>query len=118
MELNDYLNNCQIDDVLCFENDKLFKMLKIQEACQSVIIDILSHDLQQGLSSQPHNIQIEQVSWFKNGVDCKILRAGSNGWEKGKLKLKVTLEFCPDEPEVNEPESPLDDIRQEINKDS
>ncbi|WP_369294386.1 KGK domain-containing protein, partial [Escherichia coli] len=40
--------------------------------------------------------------------------------EKGKIKLKVTLEFCPDEPEIeevtqsndaenNQASSPLDD---------
>ncbi len=28
----------------------------------------------------------------------------------------MTLEFIPDEPELNEPESPLDEIRQRINE--
>jgi len=48
---------------------------------------------------------------------------------KGKLRIIVSLEFCPDEPEVaetparNKPEiasseSPLDDIRQMMNENS
>ncbi|MGL5806097.1 MAG: KGK domain-containing protein [Xenococcaceae cyanobacterium] len=115
MECNDYLNSCQIDDVLCLKNDKLFKIVKFQEACRAVIDGNLPKYLEEGL--RPHGIEIigkYPDSWFTNGVCCKILRAGSNGWQEGKLRLKVTLEFCPDEPEVNQPESPLDDIRQSI----
>ncbi|TAG01984.1 MAG: hypothetical protein EAZ39_25165 [Oscillatoriales cyanobacterium] len=60
-------------------------------------------------------------------MDCEILRVGAQGWKKGKMKLKlnVTIEFCPDEPEVEEtpennesetsqPESPLDDLRRQF----
>jgi hypothetical protein len=43
--------------------------------------------------------------WINNGVDCQILKPSKN-WQKGKLRMKVSLEFCPDEPE-----SPLDDLR-------
>ncbi|TAG95801.1 MAG: hypothetical protein EAZ09_07435 [Oscillatoriales cyanobacterium] len=60
-------------------------------------------------------------------MDCEILGVGAQGWKKGKIKLKlnVTIEFCPDEPEVEEtpennqleisaPESPLDDLRRQL----
>ncbi len=40
------------------------------------------------------------------GLECEVLRPGSN-WQKGKVRL--SLEFCP-----NEPESPLDDLRQNL----
>ena len=50
---------------------------------------------------------------FEEGQECEILKAGSSGWQKGKLKINVTLEFIPDEPELEK--SPLDDVRQEIN---
>jgi hypothetical protein len=52
---------------------------------------------------------------------------GAQGWKKGKMRIKlnVTIEFCPDEPEVKEipennesetsqPESPLDDLRRQL----
>jgi len=40
------------------------------------------------------------------GLPCEVLKPCSN-WQKGKVKLR--LEFCPDEPI-----SPLDDIRQSL----
>lgn len=60
----------------------------------------------------------EKVKWFANGINAQVLRYGANGWQKGKVR--ITVEFCPDEPEVqktsnqpknSEPESPLDEIR-------
>lgn len=40
-----------------------------------------------------------------DAIDCEVLRLGAKGWQKGKVR--ITLQFCPDQPE-----SPLDDIRQ------
>lgn len=59
--------------------------------------------------------------WFNQGVDCEILRPDAKGWRKGKIRIRIAVEFCPDELEevaegvdlLNEQsESPLDDIRQ------
>ena len=61
------------------------------------------------------------------GVDCETLKFRANGWQKGKVRIRVSLEFCPDEPEVEEtsasneiaqPESSLDDLRQMINQET
>lgn len=54
----------------------------------------------------------DNTLWFKEGINAEILRVNSKGWQKGKIKIKVTVEFEPDEPE--QPESPLDDIRQAV----
>ena len=35
--------------------------------------------------------------WTKTGVRCNLLKVGSNGWVKGKVRIKITLEFAPDE---------------------
>lgn len=65
--------------------------------------------------------------WLGEGADCETLKFGSQGWQKGKVRIKVSVEFCPDEPEIEEtptteeipqPESPLDDLRQMINKET
>jgi KGK domain len=38
----------------------------------------------------------EKNAWFSDqGIDCEALRFGSNGWQKGRIRL--CLEFCPDE---------------------
>ncbi|MGB5961918.1 MAG: KGK domain-containing protein [Coleofasciculaceae cyanobacterium] len=44
------------------------------------------------------------------GLPCEVLKPSSN-WQKGKVKIR--LEFCPDEPI-----SPLDDIRQSLQAES
>jgi hypothetical protein len=56
------------------------------------------------------------------GLDCKVLETNSPGWQKGKLRIKITVEFSPDEPpqplEEDNPETPeseLEKIRQALN---
>lgn len=63
---------------------------------------------------------------FTEGADCQVMKFGAKGWKQGKIKVKMTVEFCPDEPE--EPETPeksqaeksdpdsLDDLRKELNQ--
>jgi hypothetical protein len=65
--------------------------------------------------------------WLSEGVDAKVLQFGAKSWQKGKVRLKISLEFCPDNPQPEEvaasnetdatqSESPLDDLRQQINQ--
>ena len=64
-----------------------------------------------------------EINWNfpKEGIDCQVIKIGSKGWQKGKVKIEVNedlqlgktqvcIKFCPDEP--SEQKSPLDDIRQ------
>jgi hypothetical protein len=59
----------------------------------------------------------EVLLLLTNSIDSEILKIASNGWKKGKLKINVSLEFIPDEPEIQEKsesteyKSPLDEIR-------
>lgn len=67
--------------------------------------------------------------WYRKGVDCELLKPGTEGWRKGKIRIKISFELCLDEPEIseipssnkaetNQPESPLDDMRRMINQNS
>ncbi|MBD1995878.1 KGK domain-containing protein [Leptolyngbya sp. FACHB-541] len=64
----------------------------------------------------------EHKEWLGEGMDCEVLSL-NQGWQKGKVRW--SLEFCPDEPDLtnpsgendetsSQPESPLDDIRRTI----
>lgn len=63
------------------------------------------------------------------GVKAAALKFGAKGWQKGKIRIRMNVEFCPDEtevietptnnqPENNESELPLDDLRRMINQES
>lgn len=74
----------------------------------------------------PDNYWINLMS--DEGLDCEILKLGARDWQKGKVRIEIHLEFCPDEPEIEETppivpaepkesESPLDDLRRQLNLD-
>lgn len=111
------------EDVLLFGKDTFtvgrFKELIKQdyESKNKNFILTQSNNIPVGTAS----FQLLDTKWNSINKDCQILRIGSKGWQKGKIRFQVTyiysrhitevyLEFCPDEP--IEPESPLDDLRQ------
>lgn len=129
-------HNCGNEDALSFGNAML-KVEKLKETVNEVLPENgLGQTLNSSLSKQKLDINVGLTTdltryfyekWFGEGIDCEILRVGAQGWKKGKIKLKlnVTIEFCPDEPEVEElpennesetsqPESPLDDLRRQL----
>lgn len=111
MEDNFKIEQCSENDALEFQSGayRVGKIVdKIKQSFINDLVQQLGSSLQnKGISLQPFNADL-----YKNGIDCEILKVGAKGWQKGKVRLKVTLEFCPDEPEENIAESPLDDIRQ------
>lgn len=74
------------------------------------------------------NMSGASTSLFENGgLELEVLRLDAKGWRKGKVRF--SLEFCPDEPDIEETlensqsvtnysESPLDEIRRMMNEDS
>ena len=128
-KFNNYLEKCQSDDVLCHQAD-LFTVGKFKNAIINIFKTAIPNVLQEQLARQELHIQPKKIVnegrrkrivnltnnvWFEEGVDFQILRAGSPGWQKGKIKINVTLKFIPDEPEET---SPLDDVRKEIDRDN
>ena len=128
MEENFYLQNCDTLDALSFK-DKVFKISQIKHAIKEGFRKAVADKLHESLKAKGVEIDPggdprtpDTWKWFDKGLDCEILKVGAKGWQKGKFRIKVTLEFIPDEPEIeqtpeiNQPESPLDDIRRKINE--
>ena len=46
-------------------------------------------------------------NWLGDGLTCELLKPGKE-WQKGKLRLR--LEFVPDEPSEDRPNDSLDSI--------
>lgn len=139
MEDNSFLPDCGDDDVLQFRSEML-KVDKVRKAVQKAFDGKVAQTLSDSLKSQGVNIAPESQiindeihsfhsRWFGEGIDCELLKIAAKGWQKGKVRIRLTLEFCPDEPEVAgtvasndpeiaQPESPLDVIRRMINENS
>ncbi len=109
------------DTVVSFLPSSMFKVSEIMlaaiQAFQNYGLDALRNQLK-----SRGGIPGDYTIWFSNGVGCEILSPGNKGWIKVKVRIKVTLEFCPDEPNIeetlesnqsvsNQSKSPLDDIR-------
>jgi hypothetical protein len=116
-EENYYLPDYSDDDVLAF-NGNLVKVGKFRDLVKFAFNDPnqISDKIFELLRG--NGVYINPKDAFGNGLNGEVLKIGAKGWQKGKLRIKVSLEFYPDEPEISQPESPLDDLRQMINQEN
>ena len=114
ININEYLSQCDPQDVLSFNNQKWVGIAKLKEIINRALRNSgVSSMVSYMANHSEFNNTESTATWFSRGEECEILRAGSKGWQKGKIKINVTLEFIPDEPEENV--LPLNNVRQEIN---
>jgi hypothetical protein len=127
IDLKDFNEN----DIVCFK-EQLFKVCQLREAVKEAFnyrdvgyclcYTLKDHqEVPINVSNFGSNYQDECGEWwFSDGGDCEILRPGNQGWQKGKIRIKVRvdLEFCPNEAETQLIESPLDDIRQAMTEEN
>ncbi|MEH1933110.1 MAG: KGK domain-containing protein [Nostoc sp.] len=114
---------CNYGDVLDL-GDNIYKVAKLKQAMDtssnSHLVNILNEELRR------KEVEIKNsLNLFQDGIDCEILTLGSQSWKKGKVKLKISVEFFVEEEDIQitnsnnsaitEPESPLDDLRRMIN---
>lgn len=53
--------------------------------------------LAQLISEQEEVWSEEQEGWFTSrGAQCEVLRFGNQGWQRGRVRIR--LEFCPEQP--------------------
>lgn len=65
---------------------------------------------------------LNKNNFLKEGIDIELLRIVGKGWQKGQVRISLSLDVYLDEPEITEAatksmsESPLDDIRRTMNR--
>jgi hypothetical protein len=118
MKENFQLQQISNDDVVGCDNGthKIARLIQ-------VIKEIFTHKINAEMYSTltPYDIKIlsssnndKGRSWFDRGVSCEVLKVGAQSWQKGKIRLNISLEFIPDETIDNSSKSELDDLRQAI----
>jgi len=115
MEYNHFLKNCRDDDVISL-SEKLYKLEEVKQCLSDFFETRNSYCASNSLRDKTKNVGIDidsnQIfSLLTEGIDSEILKIASSGWQKGKLKINVSVEFIPDQPEIPEYQSPLDEIR-------
>ena len=68
------------------------------------------------------NLSAEQRELLEVGIPCRVMTTRQKGWQLGKIRLKLELQFVPDNLENLQSEqessidfvSPLDEIRNSI----
>jgi hypothetical protein len=127
------------DDVLSFSNpEQTFKLGNFRERVSNQFKNKLNeYSRNEGfgfISIEQRAFHSSNIKWESMPINCEVLKMGANSWQKGKLRIQVTLErgsvnsnvgiqdvcleFCPDEPQITQSESPLDDLRQMINQEN
>lgn len=92
---------------------------------------VMSHSFEANYPPMSREIKlelgIELSTWISSGLKCEIIKVGDNkGWKKGKMKLKIVMEYYPDDPDeedlltndtqkVNQSEPSFDDFRLSLN---
>jgi hypothetical protein len=80
-----------------------YPMFKLSDVMQQVSCKLLS------INQTQWNSNVLQKKWLTDGVNCEVMKVGEGKWKKGKVRIKLVVEFCPDEPSASQ--SPLDDLR-------
>lgn len=93
------LPNYDDGDVISFR----YCMHKIGKFKTAVDVTFADNKLAYAVSNALQSkIGVSSLEWFEDGVNCEVLRLGSKSWQKGKLKIIVNVEFCPEQLVVEE----------------
>jgi hypothetical protein len=124
------------DDVLSFEDDT-FKIGRFRRAIHQAFNHGIGSAISNNLSGLGVKIQDRVLiptgkhqdyqRWFTEGINCDLLKLGYPKWKKGKVRIKVSVEFYVEEQDeveadnsdrsqINQLESPLDDLRRVIDR--
>lgn len=67
--------------------------------------------LAQVISEQEPEWTDECEDWFDRGLRCEVLRFGNQGWQRGRVRIR--LEFYPEQPKLLKEQAPSRRARQE-----
>ena len=103
------------DDVVCFtEDDRYGSPVHNIEQRFNIARLFEFGDFVDGIS-RLIGLSTEAMELLTKGIQCRVMTTQQQGWRLGKIRLKIELQFIPDEMLAEEIidcfDSPLDEIR-------
>ena len=104
--------------VVSFDNGTAFRINKLMEHINRVFAKLVLNNLSEQLKQAGLGTPPSYGGNWNKAVEAEILEPQLGEWKKGKIRMRVILEFCPDEPEevknndLHHNINSLDDIRQ------
>ena len=107
MQFNHTLNGLDDQAILAFK-DKTLKVRELQYAVDLAFLGDLADEFVALLKTQGIEIDVRTFdsdgclqalssqAWFREGVKCEAFQPGKDTSQKGKLSLRVSLEFLPE----------------------
>jgi hypothetical protein len=113
--MNNQVENLNPDDVVCLMGDHKFdsplseiknrfqigRIFEFEEFTSSILTLL--------------NLSAEAITELEQGTPCRVMTTRQQGWRWGKIRLKIELQFIPDELIIDDisksHDSPLDEIR-------
>lgn len=126
-----YLEDCDQEDIFSFDGEAAIKANLIKEAIQEAVNQEIPRVIENALKAKNININLPKtqetnvLQWLgqlvenkpelgeillQQGIPCRLLKPQQN-WRSGKLKLKLSLEFVPEQNQSKNWQSSLDDLR-------
>ncbi|MBD2462252.1 KGK domain-containing protein [Oscillatoria sp. FACHB-1407] len=73
--------------------------------------------LAQAVSEREDEWTEDSEGWFGSGLPCEVLRFGNQGWQRGRVRIR--LEFCPEkQPKLLREQPPTRDREQPYRRNS
>jgi hypothetical protein len=101
-----FFSNLKKTDLIRFDKNQILEINKLKEALRHIFEDRLESPLVDALSlmgiqtykgtriKSPSGRETTFYnSWFKEGVHCEVLTLGNEKWKRGKIKMKISIEF-------------------------
>lgn len=112
------LPDFESNDVISFQGFTI-RICDFQQALEKTAESTyFSRQFHDALTNQQVRIDSQYRDRWDEGIDCEALKLSDPSWRPGKLKLRLCLDFIPEEPALSPetitsetPESPLDEIR-------
>ena len=113
--MNEKIEILNSDDVVCLTEDDGYDspVYKIEQRFQISRLFEFGEFID-GIS-KVISLSTEAMELLTEGIQCRVMTTRQQGWRFGKIRLKIELQFIPDEPpteqNIDHFDSPLDEIR-------